>query len=477
MSRAVTEGASEDDARSQVEDVLLPFDLPLEKLCEVSKRLDENLTKGLTKETHDKASVKMLPTFVRDTPDGTENGDFLALDLGGTNVRVLHVRVEENLQNLLYKKPIPEYIKKGKVEELFNYIADVLAESLKELELKEKVLPLGFSCSFPCEQKDIDKANLIRWTKGFACSGGVGCDVVKLLKEAIKRKEESEEHNLFQVYKIQPVAILNDTVGTMMSCPYKDQSCEIGLIIGTGTNACYMEEMRDVKRVEGDEGRMCINTEWGGFGDGDDGSLQDVRTEFDKKVDLSSSNQGVHTFEKMISGMYLGELARLVLIEMTEKNLLFGGKGSKALSTPYSFKTPFISEIEKENTGLKRAQEILKDLGLSAKQKDCEIVQQVCETISTRSAQLCGAALAAVANRIRNNRGLSHFSTTVGVDGAVYAQHPHYSDRLQKTVQKLAPNCTITFVKTEDGSGNGAAMAAAVVKRLKRKKSTSSFLK
>lgn len=26
--------------------------------------------------------------------------------------------------------------------------------------------------------------------------------------------------------------MVNDTVGTMMSCGYKDQSCEIGLIIG-----------------------------------------------------------------------------------------------------------------------------------------------------------------------------------------------------------------------------------------------------
>lgn len=59
---------------------------------------------------------------------------------------------------------------------------------------------------------------------------------------------------------------------------------------GTGTNACYMEEMRHIDLVEGDEGRMCINTEWGAFGD--DGALDDLRTEFDRELDLGSLNPG-----------------------------------------------------------------------------------------------------------------------------------------------------------------------------------------
>lgn len=59
---------------------------------------------------------------------------------------------------------------------------------------------------------------------------------------------------------------------------------------GTGTNACYMEELRHIDLVEGDEGRMCINTEWGAFGD--DGSLEDIRTEFDREIDRGSLNPG-----------------------------------------------------------------------------------------------------------------------------------------------------------------------------------------
>lgn len=59
---------------------------------------------------------------------------------------------------------------------------------------------------------------------------------------------------------------------------------------GTGCNACYMEEMRTVELVEGEEGRMCVNTEWGAFGD--NGELEDFRLEYDRVVDETSINPG-----------------------------------------------------------------------------------------------------------------------------------------------------------------------------------------
>lgn len=67
------------------------------------------------------------------------------------------------------------------------------------------------------------------------------------------------------------------------------------LFTGTGSNACYMEEMRNVEMVEGDEGRMCINMEWGAFGD--NGCLADIRTEYDRAVDDFSLNPGKQRFK------------------------------------------------------------------------------------------------------------------------------------------------------------------------------------
>lgn len=52
------------------------------------------------------------------------------------------------------------------------------------------------------------------------------------------------------------------------------------------------------------------------------------------------------SFEKMISGMYLGEIVRLLLVKLTEDKLLFDGQTSETLLTPGKFETKFISEIE-----------------------------------------------------------------------------------------------------------------------------------
>ncbi|XP_028451889.1 hexokinase-2-like [Perca flavescens] len=383
------------------------------------------------------------------------------MDLGGTNLRILRVRVVDgNLEVLNAEStPITTEIKQGTGERLFDHIAARLGDFPVPQDLQGETLPLGFAFSFPCEQNQIDQSILIRWTKGFNCSRVEGKDVVTLLREAIQRTRNMN-------YNIGPVVIVNDTVGAMMSCGYNNPSCEIGMIIGTGTNACYMEEMRNVRRVEGEEGRMCINTEWGGFGD--DGSLKDIQTEFDVKVDETSINPSVHIFEKMISGMYLGEIVRLLLVRLAEDNLLFRGRTWQALRTPFTFETKFISEIEEQDDGLVNTRRILTELGLERELVDCAVVRLVCETISSRAADLCAAALATIVNRIRTNRGLSHLNTTVGVDGTVYRRHPKLSSRLQEKVVELAPMCDITFFDTDDASGKGAAMAAAVVQRLAR---------
>ena len=71
---------------------------------------------GLKKETHDSASVKCWPTYVRDLPTGKEQGKFLALDLGGTNFRVLALELTEDKEFLMDSKiyAIPQEIMTGK---------------------------------------------------------------------------------------------------------------------------------------------------------------------------------------------------------------------------------------------------------------------------------------------------------------------------------------------------------------------------
>ncbi|XP_068420040.1 hexokinase-2 isoform X3 [Eschrichtius robustus] len=447
------------DQVQKVDQYLYHMRLSDETLLEIAKRFRKEMEKGLGATTHPTASVKMLPTFVRSTPDGTEHGEFLALDLGGTNFRVLWVKVTDNglqkveMENQIYA--IPEDIMRGSGTQLFDHIAECLANFMDKLQIKDKKLPLGFTFSFPCLQTKLDESFLVSWTKGFKSSGVEGKDVVTLIRKAIQRRGD---------FDIDIVAVVNDTVGTMMTCGYDDQNCEIGLIVGTGSNACYMEEMRHIDMVEGDEGRMCINMEWGAFGD--DGALDDIRTEFDQEIDMGSLNPGKQLFEKMISGMYMGELVRLILVKMAKEELLFGGKLSPELLATGHFETKDVSDIEGEKDGIQKAREILVRLGLDPTQEDCVATHRVCQIVSTRSASLCAATLAAVLRRIKENKGEERLRSTIGVDGSVYKKHPHFAKRLHKTVRRLVPDCDIRFLRSEDGSGKGAAMVTAVAYRL-----------
>ena len=72
-------------------------------------------------------------------------------------------------------------------------------------------------------------------------------------------------------------------------------------------------------------------------------------TPFDNKVDRQSINPRLQAFEKFISGMYLGEITRNILISLVDaapRPLLFNGRVSKQLNTHYGLDTAVMSEVE-----------------------------------------------------------------------------------------------------------------------------------
>nr|CDJ83089.1 Hexokinase domain containing protein [Haemonchus contortus] len=333
--------ATEAKARRRIESMCSCFVLNNETLEQVMTLLEASIEKGLKGDSGDAGALKMLPTYVRAVPNGEESGDYLALDLGGTNFRILLIRLngrEAEMTGKVYS--VPQGITQGSGETLFDHIAECMARFMEEQGIPfSRKLPLGFTFSFPCQQEGLTSAKLIRWTKGFKASGCEGVDVCKMLKDACNRRSDIE---------IDVVALLNDTVGTLMACAFKENTCQIGVIVGTGTNACYMEQIERIPKLKdklADDGlpdEMIMNTEWGAFGD--DGALRFIHTKYDREVDKNSVNPGKQIFEKMISGMYLGELARVALKEMAQQGLLFGGQ-TGLLEERGRFSTRFMSDI------------------------------------------------------------------------------------------------------------------------------------
>src|SRR5690606_13429177 len=79
-------------------------------------------------------------------------------------------------------------------------------------------------------------------------------------------------------------------------------------ILGTGTNACYIEKNKNITKTADldSKGKMIINIESGNF------SLM-PRTDIDLAFDNTTKQPGRYTFEKMISGGYFGGLCTTAL--------------------------------------------------------------------------------------------------------------------------------------------------------------------
>ncbi|KAI9203107.1 uncharacterized protein BJ171DRAFT_443643 [Polychytrium aggregatum] len=426
------------------------FTISSSQLHAIVKSFSNELKKGLQA---DNQMFLQIPSYVSNRPKGTETGKFLALDLGGTNFRVCEISLEGrgHARTRQKKYTLTEDLKTGSGEHLFDFFAECVVNFLEEGGLdKSFATSLGFTFSFPVTQTAINEGALCFWNKGFSCDGVVGHDVVRLLQDALKRKGAN----------ITVKALVNDTVGTLVSHAYSDPQTYLGIILGTGTNAAYVEKVSNLTKWKGEtpNGEMIMNTEWGGF---NDPAVLPI-TSFDHSLDRASSNPGIQVFEKLISGMYLGEIVRYTITDLISTGELFRGASSEELKKPYHFETAFMSRIERDHTlELADTKAVLEDLLKvpATSLEDRRLVKRICQLVGTRAARFSAAATAAIIIKINKLDGC-----TVAIDGSLFEHYPHFANRMRDALHEIlglsAEN--IVLSQARDGSGQGAALIAAL---------------
>ncbi|KAK4689767.1 hexokinase, partial [Tremellales sp. Uapishka_1] len=439
------------------------FLLKDEKLKDIVKHFRGEMEGGLAAYGKD---VAMVPSFVTGVPDGSEEGTFLALDLGGTNLRVCEVTLfgENKFEIKQQKYKVSEELKNGQARVLFDYIADSVDGFLTDIGSNigtNEPMHLGFTFSFPVEQTAIDAGKLLTWTKGFAAKNAIGHDVVRLLQDAFDRKH----------IHVRCSALVNDTVGTLLSRSYQNGPALIGAIFGTGTNGAYIDKTRTISKL-GEEtiaaaeagGRhageyMVVNTEWGAF-DNERHCLP--ISMFDNKLDRESINPRKQAFEKLVSGMYLGEITRNIILHLIDLSILFSGYSSPIINTHYGYDTAFVSHVEgaKDDAEVKRI--VISDLGMAKEHvtdEDLAIVRWVCSMVAKRAAALAACAIAAVVLHTGSDKNPE--GTDVGVDGSVAEFLPHFSERVTETLVSILGKEMASKIKiglARDGSGVGVLL-------------------
>ncbi|KKA25409.1 Hexokinase [Rasamsonia emersonii CBS 393.64] len=413
---------------------------------------------GLTAEG---GNIPMNVTWVMGFPSGNEQGKFLTLDMGGTNLRVCQVALTDGrgqYEIIQSKYQMPESLKSGTADELWGFIADCTATFIQENRLAEGLsngkLPVSFTFSFPVTQPTIQSGILQRWTKDFDVDGVEGHDVVPQLGAALEKRN----------VPVKIIAVVNDTTGTLIASSYEDPEIQIGSIFSTGCNAAYMEECGSIPKIKDyglpDNLPIAINTEYGAF-DNDRKVLP--RTRFDCIIDESSPRLGQQIYEKMVAGLYLGEILRLVLIDLHDRSGFFNGQDISALRKPHVIDSAFLSTAEGDQSqGLDDIASIFnRDLGIKPAPHELKVSRYLVVLICTRAARLYACGIAAICKK-KNIQ-----SCHVGVDGSVFNNYPNFRERAAGALREILdwPEGTedpVTLHSARDGSGVGAALIAAL---------------
>lgn len=113
----------------------------------------------------------MVNTFVTKMPTGKEVGDFLGLDIGGTNLRIVHLNLsqasgedkfEQKLDMEFYD--VPAEVRHGSGPVFFGFFATCIKQFLEKKGLGKigKALPLGFTFSFGFEVRRLFSSFLFK---------------------------------------------------------------------------------------------------------------------------------------------------------------------------------------------------------------------------------------------------------------------------------------------------------------------------
>jgi hexokinase len=349
-----------------------------------------------------------IPSFVTKIPNGSEKGIYLAADLGGTNFRVSIVQLHgDSTYNVKQSKvAIPsDLLITESWEPLFAFLANHIYRFLQANDLDISSLNgkprndfrrLGFTFSFTVHQTSINTGTLIRWDKGFDIPSAIGRDPCQMLQEELDALRAP----------VLVTALVNDSVATYMAQQYVcGGRAVLGGIFGTGTNGAYLEDLAAVGKVQGSEktapssqsNRVVINTEWGGF---DDHAHLLPTAQYDLDLDQSSLHPGEQRYEKMLSGMYLGELFRRAVLAAYKHDFRhLAIRTSSPLFHPWQIQTSLLSLLGEDSSEdhVKSREALQRTLELeSLTLEEIQGMRMIAAAVSKRAARLAGIAISAV---------------------------------------------------------------------------------
>jgi hexokinase len=388
-----------------------------------------------------KSSLVMIPTFITIDKPVPAGRPVIAVDAGGTNLRVATVVFDDrgapaidNYSNY----EMPGIQKEVGKEEFFDLFARYL---MPMAGLADSV---GFCFSYAAEITPDCDGKLLTWTKEIKAPEVIGEFIGRNISDRLKPKGFSPK-----------ITLLNDTVATLLAGKSvggeRRYSSYIGFILGTGTNTSYVEKNSLItKRDDLDpKGAQAINVESGNFG-------RCPRGDVDLSFDETTANPGAYTFEKMISGAYLGGLCLHVLKAAADEGLI-SAAGRGVIS-----KLTHLSTIQVDALLRNPFAAPEKPLSVLA-EEDMETALHLFTAVIERAALLAAINISAAV--LKSGGGTSPLHPVcVNADGSTFYKTKGFLSRVEEHLRRIlgARGVYYDIIRVDDSPLIGAAVAGLI---------------
>ena len=249
--------------------------------------------------------LPMLPTYIHGKFSIAGGRTALAVDVGGTHLRIAMVSVDCNgdvVVEGLKKAELPGLKEKISYGWFFNALAGHIAPYAAHADI------IGFSFSHRMQHLNNTEGMVLSLSKELCVKGIENKKLADNLKNALGKFGISDTK----------IVVLNDTVGVAASMAYKTSEYDsfVGLVLGTGTNTCYIEDSKNIRKIScADTPSMFINVESAEY-------VPKGTGVFDAQLNSMTDLPGAGQLEKMISGRYIGNLLWLALKQAAKESLL-----------------------------------------------------------------------------------------------------------------------------------------------------------
>ena len=199
-------------------------------------------------------------------------------------------------------------------------------------------------------------------------------------------------------------------------------------------------------------------------------------TRWDEYLNDHHTLPNYQPFEYLVSGGYMGEIVRLIVVEATRKVNLFRGRLPSSLAVPYILNTKTLALIENDiSHDLRDTISLLHQWHPSSHKptpRDAHFIQETVRSVTKRSIAYFATgihALASLLQELERNAGLQKDldRISIGCDGSVINKYPMYMERTQEILGQMFKrsgpgDMSVTLEKTQDSAVLGAGIAAAL---------------